>query len=159
VTEREDLRDNIVPDKTVVEYALLCDQVLFEVNGLPSFIRVINRIFPQEPSDLSMSKTLNLAISLIEGEAEEPAHTIRADLFFPDGQKQKGVPQEFMFPHPLVHMFHVFEVDFGTNQHGLHVFEILVNGRRSKRVFLQSILPVNLSVEERLALFGHDPLE
>lgn len=148
MSEAGDVRDFIIPQRTVVDFAALCENVLVEGMGTLSLIRVVNRIFPADFESPRVEKLLELAINLIEGTEDHGLHTLRVKLWYPNGHALDGDEEEFEFPEGLFTSTHQFSIWFATDQPGLHAFDIFVDDELRKRVFLQAIIPASMDHDQ-----------
>lgn len=139
--ERDQLRTELIENETFIELAILCDEVLIEENGTVSIIRVINRMRPPYPDDLVVSKQIHLALMLVEGWDDPQVNTIQLDLVAPDGTKEEGTENEFVFPEDRRNMVQTFQIQFTGDQTGVYWFELNINGRLRKRLPLQVWIP------------------
>ena len=135
------LRYELVEDETLIELAVLCDTALVEANGALSVVRIINRMFPPFPDMPYVSRRIDLALILIEGRNDTGTHTIRLDLIAPDGARQEGASNEFMFPENQQSLTQVFGIDFNGDQNGVYWFELFIDDRVRKRIPLQVWIP------------------
>jgi len=122
-----------------VKAAFICERMLEERDGVPSFIRVVDRLQaatqgPSAPSEMPpITQIVTLVVCLVAGEARGSSD-ILIRIEYPSGLSKDLVAQRARFAgeEMAVNIIGQFQITFPIA--GLYWLDILVDGRRITRV-------------------------